>query len=532
MTKINLISNYRRSFLILLLLITFTSSYSQSNKYQQGVIYVRIAPHSQQQFFNLFGDNNTIANYSITKIEQPFNGGDSTISRIYRLHFDASIPQDNLIKILEQYPFIEYAEKIPVYRISFVPNDPLYLSHQYNLLNVNAKQAWDICKGSPSVVIAVVDNAININHQDLEANIWTNPNVDPQTYWDVADGYLNDIHGWNVADSNNNPNPPTGINASSDWNHGTHVSGIASAATNNGLGIASLGYSCKIMALRCAPENSSGDNLTVPYDGVFYAVINKANVINMSFEASAPDSTDQSIIKYAYNAGVVCIAAAGNDTSATPVYPATYPNVIGVGATDQNDRIASFSNYGPNATVMAPGWDIYSTFGYADNAYGYLYGTSMASPLVCGLAGLIISENPKLNPDQVKYYIQAGCDNIDLMNPAFIGQMGSGRINAYKSLQLVQQDSNNYNSNNVINVFPNPSTNTCNLRFNQRCVNASFEIIIHNLLGQKVYDEIVPNFSGFLYPLNLISLAQGVYITQIILPNTTYNTIIVKGQNE
>jgi len=155
----------------------------------------------------------------------------------------------------------------------------------------------------------------------------------------------------------------------------------------------------------------------------------------------------------------------------------------------------------------------------------------MASPLVCGLAGLIIAENPRLNPDQVKQYIQAGCDNIDALNPTYAGQLGSGRINAYKSLQLVQQDLNNYNSNEVINIFPNPSGNICNIRFNQRCINSSFTIIIHNLLGQQVYNETINSFSGFYYPLNLLNLAEGVYITQIILPNESLYKIIVKGKN-
>ena len=531
MTNKNLYS-YGRICLMFLFLLTFISDKAQSNNYQQGVIYVRIAPHTQSQFFGLFGDDNKLGTYSITKIEQPFSRGDSTISRIYRLHFDASIPADNIINYLEQYPFIDYAEKIPVCRINFVPND-IVTAHQYNLIKVNAEQAWDISKGSSSVVIAIVDNAVRTTHHDLKANIWVNSNIDPSTGYDVADGYADDINGWDFADNDNNTSPPAGINSVSEWSHGTHVAGIASAVTDNGIGVASLGFSCKIMALKCAPDTESNPGiLTNAYDGVYYAVTHKANIINMSFFADAPDSTSQSVMQYAYNSGIVCVAAGGNNSSSIPVYPATYPNVIGVGATDQNDVMASFSNYGINVNVMAPGYNIYGTFAYNDSAYSYFSGTSMASPLVAGLAGLIVSENPKLNPDQVKYYIQAGCDNIDLENPAYIGQMGSGRINAYKSLQLVQQDLNNYNNNSVINVFPNPSNNTCNIRFNQRIVNSSFEIVIHNLLGQKVYDENVASFNGFLYPLNLTSLAEGVYIANIILPDSSLNTIIVKAINK
>ena len=515
-----------------LLMVMTNNVKGQEKEFQQGVLYVKVFSGMDKELYRLLEEKEQIGAFGVNNIEHPFKDGSEALKLIYRIHFDAGKPCDSLMNILKSYDFIDYVERIPVYHLCYMPNDfnPL---HQWGLLKVHAEEAWDINRGKSSVVIAVVDNAVRTSHHDLAANMWVNAGEIPNNgIDDDGDGYIDDVNGWDVADNDNNPNPPAGINANSEFNHGSHVSGIASAVTDNGIGVASLAFNCSIMAVKSAPDTSGGNDLTNPYDGVYYAVKAKANIINMSFETTTPEATGQSMIDFAYNSGVVCVAAAGNDSSNAYRYPAMYRHVIGVGSTDANDKKSPFSNYGHDAAVMAPGTNILSTMGFNDVSLGYLEGTSMSSPLVCSLAGLVLSENPKLNPDEVKYYIQAGCDNIDALNPAYSGQLGSGRINAFNTLKLVQQDTAKYATNSIINIFPNPCNNTCNIRFNQRCINADFSIMIHNVLGQKVYEGTVSNFNGFYYPLNLISLRQGVFYMQIIMPDMTLNTIIVKGESQ
>jgi len=525
---------YKRQFiyLIAILLLTSPALFAQSKDYQEGELYLKIFPETQSLLKGLF-DNETKTGllkdaYKITSMETPFHGVDSGLSLVYRIHFDKTELVDSLIKSLEQNDFIEYAEKVPLYRISYIPND--YNGNtQWGLSIINAPQAWDISKGSSNVVVAVVDNAIRITHSDLQANIWVNPGTD--------NGYPGDIHGWNIVDNDNNPNPPAGINSSSDFNHGTHVAGIVSAVTDNNTGIASIGFSCKIMAVKCAPDNSDGKYLTNPFDGVYYATIAQANVINMSFESSSSSVTEQGILDYAYNQGIVLVAAAGNDSSNIPAYPAACNHVIGVGSTDRNDRIAYYSNYGTNTTVMAPGGDtrgfqfngIYSTFGYADNAYGDYQGTSMASPLVCGLAGLVLAENPKLSPDEVKSYIERGCVNIDALNPGFVGNLGYGRINAYNTLKLVQSDLGNFPDINKISIFPNPSEGIFTMLFFQDYGITDISITVYNTLGCKVYEEQLNNYHNHYHSIDLSSLTNGLYIVQINTLGSVTNLKISKG---
>ncbi len=535
MNDLNFFASTRLRFSLLIFLMSTLYSFihAQSSDYQEGVIYVKILQNTEAQFTNLFDDDKVLPSYSINMVEQPFKDGDSVLNLVYRIHFNPAKASDSLIKFFSQFPFIEYAEKLPVNLTSYTPND-FSSARQNNLIKVHAQEAWDISKGSSSVVIAVVDNAIRITHHDLAPNIWVNPNEIPNNgIDDDGDGYIDDINGWDVADHDNNPNPPAGITNTNYFNHGSHVSGIAGAATDNGFGMCSLGFNCRIMAVKCTPDTASnGDVLPYPYDGVYYAVKAGANIINMSFESKTPNKTNQSIINYAYNSGIVCIAAAGNDTTDNKRFPANYTHVIGVGATDQNDKITGFSNYGQyDVAVMAPGYGVYSTLGYSDSNYGFMDGTSMAAPLVAGLAGLVLSENIKLNPDQVQYYIEAGCDNIDALNPSFKGKLGYGRINALNTLKLVQANINNFNANAVINLFPNPCGNVCNIRFLQRCVDANFTIILHTILGQKVLEETVSGFNGFYYPFDLTKLPQGLYITQIILPDSSIYTTIFKGEN-
>jgi thermitase len=294
---------------------------------------------------------------------------------------------------------VAYAEPDFVAQAIGNPDDP-YLGVQWGLTKIEAPQAWEVTAGSPSINIAIVDTGVDLDHPDLAGKIVSNVNFS-------TSGTVDDI-----------------------YQHGTHVAGIAAAITNNGIGVAGLGYSCTIMNVKVLGDTGSGAYSGVA-SGIIWAADNGAEVINLSLGGSSPSSTVEDAVNYAWSKGVVVVAGAGNSGNTTPFYPAYYANCIAVAATDINDAKPYWSNYGDWVDVAAPGASIYSTL--KNNSYGHMSGTSMASPHVAGLAALVFTTvsdangDGKLN-DEVRARIETTCDNIG------ISGIGSGRINAYKAV--------------------------------------------------------------------------------------------------
>ncbi|MBZ4423244.1 S8 family serine peptidase [Myxococcus sp. RHSTA-1-4] len=310
----------------------------------------------------------------------------------------------------------------------YVPDDPSFpvlwgLHNTGQVVNgttgsvdsdTDAVEAWDITRGHPDVIISVIDTGMDLDHPDLVANLLARGSED----WDFAD----------AAD----PSPDDADG------HGTHVSGTA-AAVDNGTGVIGLAPGCRLMPLRINLTAGMNQNRA---DAINYvaaqAVANPSRryVINCSWKMSGDHAGVHSAIINAVSKNVVVVFAAGNanqDIESPPFYPAFYPEVIAVAATDQQDVRAGFSNYGARVDVSAPGVNIYSS--YPDNGYAYLDGTSMASPHVAGLAALVWSRNRGLTNAQVRSIIESTCDNIDAKNPGFIGKLGKGRINAYRAVR-------------------------------------------------------------------------------------------------
>ena len=261
------------------------------------------------------------------------------------------------IDSISDSPFVKYAELNGLVHALFTPNDPRW-NEQYGPRRINCEEAWDGVQGSADVLIAIVDTGIFHTHNDLSSNY--------------------DNRGYDWVNDDNNP--------MDDNSHGSHCAGIAAARINNGIGIAGVAGKCKIMAEKVLSSGGSGsyDNVA---KGIIDAADKGAHIISMSLGGSnaqvMKDACD-----YAYNKGVLLVAASGNDNG--PVgYPAAYDSVIAVGATDQSDKRCYFSNYGSNLDLMAPGDEILSTV--LDNGYGYNTGTSMACPHVAGVAALVLS---------------------------------------------------------------------------------------------------------------------------------------------
>ncbi len=365
------------------------------------------------------------------------------LKRTYQLEFENFADVDVLIRELSNFAQVEYAERVPLMKKTLVPNDPLYgPGNQWGLFKIQAETAWNYSIGSSQIIVAVVDDAVDITHPDLASILWVNSDEIPGNgIDDDGNGYVDDRNGVNVATTNpslqGSPMPGTPV---SSFDHGTHVAGIACAASNNNVGIASIGHGVRLMSIRAA---SSTGSLTSTLQGVLYAIENGAHVINMSYGSDQFSTTYQNAINYGHNQGVVMVAACGNDNVNTVFYPAGYNHVISVAATNGTDNKASFSNYDNGSgwvDLAAPGTSIYSTLPSGSSSlYGIKQGTSMASPMVAGLAGLMLSLNPSLTPADIENCLKTTCDPVA---GAFSSQLGSGRINAANAMACISSTLN------------------------------------------------------------------------------------------
>lgn len=373
-----------------------------------------------------------MSRYGVQTLDYAFpNLDDRTLNRIYHLEFSKPTDVDQFMSELEQFKYIEYAERVPIYTTQIVPNDP-GLTNQWYMgpTYMNAYDAFDKTFGNSNVKLAIVDDAVLISHQDLTNVIWTNPGEIPNNNIDDDNnGYIDDVNGWDAADNDNNPNPPAAA-SNTTFTHGTHCAGIAGAQTNNSTGVASLGSGVSIIPVKCTDDTNLSPSLNNTYGGMQYAIAVGADVISMSFGGTGFSNTVQSLINVGASQGIIFVAAAGNSNVNTLFYPAAYNNVISVASTTTGDDKSSFSNYGTWIDISAPGSSIYSTLAGSNSSYGYQSGTSMACPNVAGLCALILSYNPTLTPAQVENCIITTADNIDAANPSYIGQLGGGRIDA------------------------------------------------------------------------------------------------------
>lgn len=325
---------------------------------------------------------------------------------------------------------VEYAEPDYVVRALVVPNDPRF-SSLWGLSAIAAPAAWDTTKGSSNVVVAVVDTGIDYNHQDIRANMWVNLaelNGTPGKDND-GNGVVGDIYGYNAIQNNGNP--------LDDNNHGTHVSGTIGAVGNNGIGVTGVNWNVKLMACKFLDANGSG-YISDAIECFQYVKGMKARGANIVATNNSWGGGAYSQALYdAINAqrDILFIVAAGNSSAnndTTVTYPADYdlPNLVAVAATTSADSLASFSNYGRRMVhVGAPGNSILSTV--RNNGYGYMSGTSMATPHVTGLAALLKANNSGLDWRGIRNLILSTGDQISALN----GKSITGRrINAFHAV--------------------------------------------------------------------------------------------------
>jgi subtilisin family serine protease len=329
--------------------------------------------------------------------------------------------------------------------LALTPNDPLF-SKQWFWKTIGAPTAWEMTTGSDEVVVAVLDTGIDIAHEDLAANLFTNTREIPGNGLDDdRNGYIDDVHGYDMIDRDGDPRPET---TTTMWgvHHGTVVAGLIGAVGNNRAGVTGVNWQVHLLPVRVLEANGNGDFATV-VEGLRYATRMGADVINLSFVSDDTSPDLMRAVEEARAAGVVVVAALGNaaggrNADFDPLYPACLPQVIGVTATDADDQRASFSNYGKTcADLAAPGLDMFSTqvmgseLAYAGNWRG----TSLATPLVSGAVALMRALYPHATPDEVEIALKVGADPVHTSSPLALGDMGSGRLALGRALDAVRQ---------------------------------------------------------------------------------------------
>jgi thermitase len=382
----------------------------------------------------------------------------------------------------------EYVEPNMKLQAQIVPNDP-YWSLQWGPQKLDADWAWNTTVGDHSVLVAVVDTGIDYNHPDL------NPNYIPLGYdWVNNDSDPMDDHG-----------------------HGTHVAGIIAAALSNGIGIAGLAQ-VGIMAEKVFDSWGVGFDSWIA-KGIIDATDKGAKIICMSLGGYFSSETLHNAVKYAYDHGVLLVAAAGNDAANAPLYPAYYEEVIAVAATDQDDSPAYFTNFGPWIELSAPGVSIYSTF--LDNTYRYASGTSMAAPHVVGTAALMLSQFPQFTRDQARIHLRKTADDLGALG--FDVHYGFGRVSAKTAVEQNPPDHDLL----VLNWKRSPYMRTGTVTINATVLNYGLSdennVIVQLWMNDSLLTsssiENLPSGASGIVEFSLTAPSTGVYnFTVFVVP--------------
>lgn len=417
----------------------------QSN-FIKGELIVKVKEESRDIFDNYDQIpewlDNAYKNFGIYSVEKKFPRAEkpkqekingikaADLTRIYTVLFNDQVYLPKVRQYFSRQDEIEYAEPHYLPELLYVPDDPKN-SLKYELTNIMAYEGWDISKGDTSVVIGISDTGTDIDHEDLIDNIAYNYN-DPFPFNgidDDNDGFIDNFRGWDLGENDKNP----------QWNtnqHGVYVSGLASAMPDNGLGLTGTGFYCRFLPIKIS--NSDG-LLTMAYESIVYAADHGCTMVNCSWGNTSYSAFEQDVVDYAtVNRNCLVIAAAGNNNNDMLFYPASYDHVLSVAGTDINDfkwtQETVGSSFGYGVDICAPSYQNTST---VDG--GYLTGgggTSFASPITAGCAGIVASFFPDYSALQIAEQIRATTDLIDTIpeNVQYSNLMGTGRLNLYNAL--------------------------------------------------------------------------------------------------
>ncbi|MBR9976701.1 MAG: S8 family serine peptidase [Bacteroidetes bacterium] len=362
------------------------------------------------------------------------------------------------VEELSRLPEVRYAEREGILRLHSLPSDSAWDS-QWGMHRIGIVEAWNATRGNSDIVLAVIDTGIDFDHPDLRTQHWINTaedingngRFDPWPADEIRDGisgdldgidndgngFIDDVLGYDFVDQPHPGNAAGGDYRDPDplpldeMGHGTSVSGIIAAATDNGIGIAGVAPDCRIMTLRAFDARGFGAEGDVAR-ALAYAVSNGARVVNMSFGDVVYSRVLRDVIRWSYARGVVMVSSAGNSQSAALHYPSAYDETISVSALASNDIIAGYSNYGQTVDIAAPGSDILTTD--LEGRYTPFYGTSAAAPFVSGVAALLLSRHPHFGPEEVRGILIASAE--DLGPQGWDERYGAGLLRADRAVAL------------------------------------------------------------------------------------------------
>jgi len=474
--------------------------------------------------------------------------GNKKEGRTYVLKFKNKSDIDLLVKDYLNTGLFEYVEPNYIgkgHGVQFTPNDPLYYNRQWSHYNdgtfplsnattdadIDSELAWDITQGSSSIMVAVIDSGLKLDHPEFSGRIWQNNGETSDGTDTDGNGYIDDLYGgWDFANNDNNP--------SDDHGHGTNVAGIAVATGNNNMGYAGVNWSSGILICKALDSNNSG-YYTWMTDAIYYAVDNGAHVINMSIGGNSASGLLEDAVNYAYNNNVYLVVSAGNQNSSIQ-YPARYANALAIGSTNSDDTRSnpffwdpnSGSNYGPELDFSAPGNYIYGPNHLSNSDYGWYWGgTSQAAPHVAGVISLLLSIKPDLTVTQIRTILEDSSEDQvgDSEDTAGWDQyFGHGRLNAYNAVthQLLGNEQFTSINTNLI-VYPNPIINDITI---DNIEQGNYTIVLYDILGKQQFNYSTSSIDNQI-TMKIPKLAEGTYlmkITEVSLKSTITKKIIVQ----
>lgn len=346
------------------------------------------------------------------------------LSLIYELNYTQNIQIEKAISQLLSSGILIYAEPHLIPKLAYNPNDPFSdVANQYHLQTINAYNAWNVNKGDSSIVIGITDTGTDPTHPDIFNNIKRNYADIPDGMDNDGDTYVDNYMGWDLGSNDNDPTWQANA-------HGVHVGGLSSASTDNNAGVAGVGFLCKFLPVKISDANGS---LIAAYEGIKYAADHGCSIINCSWGGAGATQYGQDIIDYAtINKNCLVVCAAGNNGAQIDFYPAAFNYVLSVANTTSTDAKQVTSNYGYFIDVCAPGDAVLAT--WPGNSYSHQTGTSMASPIVSGAAGIVKKQFPSYNGLQIGERLKVTADDIYSVNATYQNKLGTGRINLFRAL--------------------------------------------------------------------------------------------------
>ncbi|MCL2063282.1 MAG: S8 family serine peptidase [Candidatus Cloacimonetes bacterium] len=427
----------------------------------RGEININIVDGVVQTPFEWF--NELAFEYQITNLErkywvkdQEWNLNGQYPMNIFRLETSQHNRTNEIVSNLILNSNVLFAELEPIYRTAYVPNDPGII-HQWYLDKLRVFYAWDIVKGSPEIIIGIVDTGIKWNHPDLKDSMWINEAELPgiTINWDIGsinggdgidndgNGKVDDVMGWDFQFTSTGGESNNPYQAGLGQAHGTMVAGASAAVGNNNVGLAGIAFNTRIIATKHTPFNDPATSINDGLKGITYMADTGVHIINCSWGGIGQGNESNVVVSYAKAQGSLVVAAVGNSNKNItngPIFPACTEDAIAVAAVDQQDQRSlwgfySGSNYGSNINISAPGSVIYSTFFNSTENYDYVWGngTSMSSPIVAGVAALIKSMKPEMTVDELRHHLLTSAVPLN----HHTGLLGTGRVDAYNAVLSV-----------------------------------------------------------------------------------------------